>query len=372
MAEELCNIMGSFLIPGWEESRPLKQSLNRTVSLNPRVTRNKIRGDAFKTDIRIISQSDSRERRRSIIRAIASGFDPLEGDNKLVENKIEGIHLKHELNNVNCRKLGTLRDVLCSNELSKMINVPDQKLQLEHYNDIALVSHRGISEVPKEIFVDDGGIPFMNYEDTDGTQRTVYFSASNPNLLCMSRVIIGEPGSGKTTFGINFSLDAFLRGYSVFAIDASDGKMVQRILNFVPPEKRDKVKIIDMLDPKRAIGLGWNEAFIGDNADIVEDLLVEEVITYIELVAGVELNMTAKQWVENAVKAVFNTPDATLQDVENMINNAEYRNSVIPSIKDPELRKDWEYYHEIMKPEERKGIYDQIYRRLAQVIRKKP
>jgi len=99
--------------------------------------------------------------------------------------------------------------------------------------------------------------------------------------------------------------------------------------------------------------------------------VVEEIIQYIELVAGVALNMRARQWVESAVKATFITPEATLQDVENMLNNAEFRNKVIPTIEDPELRSDWEYYHEKLKPEERKVIYDEAFRRLSPVMRKK-
>ncbi len=51
----------------------------------------------------------------------------------------------------------------------------------------------------------------------------------------MPRVIIGEPGTGKTTFAQNFALEAFNKGYGVFAVHAADGKMVQRILDRVKP-----------------------------------------------------------------------------------------------------------------------------------------
>lgn len=371
VSEELLNMLGSFLIPGWEDNRSLSEALKKRYEGDARSTKKKLRSDCFNTEIRIVAKSNNLERRRSILRAVSSGFDPLEGDNKLVEMKIETKQLPRRLGNVTQRRTEKTSDILCALELAKVINIPDQKLQSEHHNDLDLVSHRGETEVPKEIFVDDGGIPFMQYEDNDGNWKTVYFSAKNPNLLCMARVFIGEPGTGKTTAAINFGLDAFFRGYGIFAIDAADGKMIQKMLKFIPPELRSKVKVIDLTHPSMAVGLGWNEAFSSKNLDIVEDLLVEEVITYIELVAGTELNMTAKQWVENAVKAVFVTPDATLQDVENMINNAEYRKNIIPTISDPELQKDWEYYHERMKPEERKAIYDQIYRRMAQVVRKK-
>ena len=377
IAEELINFVGDFLIPGWQEDRTIKDSnkhIYGELGQNNISSRDKIKSEGFKTSIRILAKSSDYERRMSILRAISSGFDPLEGDNRLKETVIKHKQKSKELRRIRDRKMpsGINDDILCSLELSKIIQVPDRKAQIEHYNELSLVQHRGETEVPKDIFeVDDMGIPFAQYQDTDGQYKTVYFSGKDKNLLCMARVIIGEPGTGKTTFAQNFALDAFNKGYGVFLIDAADGKMVQRVLDRVKPEQRNKVKIIDFLNTDNPIGLGWNEIFRGRNTDVIEDLVVEEIIQYVELVSGTELNMRARQWVENAVKATFVTPDATLQDVENMINNSAYRERTIPTIEDPELRADWEYYHTKMKAEERKNIYDEAFRRLSPVMRKK-
>jgi hypothetical protein len=377
VAEEVMNFVGDFLIPGWVDDRTLRDSSRfeyGELGQNNRSSREKVRSEAFKVNFRILAQSENDERRKSIIRSMSSGFDPLEGDNKLEETILEGKNKNKEIKKTMERKM-TVRmnsDIFCTLELAKIIQVPDQKAQVEHYNELNLVQHRGESEVPKEIFEgDDRALPFAMYEDTDGEMKTVFFTGKNDNLLCMPRVIIGEPGTGKTTFAQNFALDAFNKGFGVFMVDAADGKMIQRVLDRVRPDQRHKVKILDFMNTAYPIGLGWNEIYRSKNMDIIEDAIVEEIITYVELVAGTELNMRAKQWVENAVKAVFVTPDATLQDVEMMLSNAEYRNKVIPTIEDPELRLDWENYHEKYKPEERKAVYDEAFRRLSPVMRKK-
>lgn len=375
VAEECINLIGDFLIPGWQEDRTIAESMKEYHGTVDSVsTAKKVSDDAFRTDIRIVSSSENPDRRASIIRAISSGFAPLEGDNKLVEIEVSDKKKQKELDRVSKRRLAfkMSSSVFGAIELSKMINVPDQKAQIEHYNELSLVTHRGETDVPKEIFNGtDKCIPFALYQDTDGEEKTVYFTGANMNLLCMPRVVIGEPGTGKTTFAQNFALDAFYRGYGVFMIDAADGKMVQRILDRIKPEFRDKVKIIDYTNTENPIGLGWNEIFRSGNLDVVEDLIVEEVISYVEMISGTDLNMRARQWVEASIKATFTTPDATLQDVENMLNNAEYRNRVIPTITDPELRTDWEYYHNTLNAEARKTIYDEAFRRLAPVMRKK-
>lgn len=375
VAEELMNLLGDLVIPGWENNRELAE-MNKTKygDLENKSTSFKTRSEAFQANIRVVAKSEDKERRQSLIRAISGGFDPLEADNKLVEEKITNPRVKKkELKKVTERKMSVHLngDYLCSLELAKIMQVPDQKSQIEHYNELSLVQHRGETDVPKEIFEDDGGIPFATYEDNDGEHKLVYFSGKNPNLLCMPRVVIGEPGSGKTTFAVSFALDAFNRGYGVFLIDAADGKSVQRVLDRISPDQRHRVRIVDLLNSEMPMGIGWNEIFRGRNTDVVEDLVVEEILAYIELVSGNALNMRARVWVENAVKAVFVTPDATLQDVENMLNNAEFRASIIPTIEDPELRADWENYHDGFKKEERATIYDEAFRRLAPVMRKK-
>ena len=375
VAEEVMNLLGDFLIPGWESDKGMSEAIKgRNGELDATCTRHKTRSDAFSTEIRVVARSEDSDRRRSIIRAIVSGFDPLEGDNKLEEQSVLPKKLAAEIQKVTERRM-TLKingDILCALELAKIINVPDQKAQIEHYNELSLVSHRGEADVPKEIFIDDGGVPFATYEDNDGAHKVIYFNATNKNLFCMPRVIIGEPGTGKTTLCVGDTIESFLRGYGGVVVDAADGKLASRILSLVPPELKHKVKIIDFTNTEYPIGLGWNEIFTRvKNTDVIEDLIVEEIFAFIYLVTKTELNMRSKQWVENAIKATFTTPDATLQDVESMLNNAEYRARIIPTIADPELRSDWMYYHEKLKPEERKTIYDEAWRRLAPVMRKK-
>lgn len=375
-SEEVANMWGNIFLPDWEETgfvQKTKKSFNG--SIDSMSTRRKMRSDAFKTSINVIAQSLDEERRNAIVRSIASGFDVLEGDNAFQDILLQKEKTKlKRLNEIMTRTMpsNSNHDILCAHELSKIINVPDKLAQIEFYNELSLVTNRGESETPKEIFNDNEkkNIPFALLQDTDGKWKEIFFDTINQNNLCMTRCVIGEPGTGKSTWAISFALDVFLRGYGAFVIDAADGKLIQRILDLVPPHLKHKVKIIDFMNPKYACGLGWNEAFILENFDVIQDTLVDAVVGYIELVAGKELNMTARIWVENAVKAVFTTPDATLQDIENMINNVEYRSKIIPKIKDPELRMDWEYYHNNMSKEERKAIYDQVYRRISSLIRK--
>lgn len=375
--EEAMNLLGDFVIPGWEDNRD--SSLAMKGSNGSRESKDSLlkgKSEGFKTTIRNIAISKNDTRRKSILRALCSSFDPLSygGDNALIVEPVSPNKLTEQIGKALSRehKSNKCIDVLCSLELSKMIQVPDQKAQIEFSNELEIVQHRSASSVPKVAFEPDPkAIPFMRYEQSDGSYSPVYFSGKNMNLMCMPRVVIGEPGSGKTTWAVRFVYEAFLKGYGSIAIDGADGDMVNRILNLVPKNKLDKVKIIDFTNTDNPVGLGLNEAFHCNNKDLIEDLVVEEVLIYIELVSGTELNMRAKQWVENAIKVVFTSPDATLIDVERMLNDPSFRASKIPFIEDPQLKSDWEYFSLSMSPKDRNTIYEEAFRRLSPVMRKK-
>lgn len=375
VAEELMNVLGSFVIPGWEENYALKEMNKKTYGEGDNLdTRYKIRSKGFKSDIRLVAECADPEKRKSILHALSAGFDPLEGENKFIENLVPNKKKATVVKSIWNRTFTADKrnDILCSLELAKIINVPDQKAQVEYYNKLKVVTARSEVEVPREIFIKDG-VPFCQYMGDDGKYEIGYFASSNPDLFCRTHVVIGEPGSGKTTFAINFAVESFNQGFGSFVIDVADGVMINKILDRITPEQRKsgKIKIIDLTNGEFPIGLGLNEAFISGGGDAIEDLMVEEILDYIALVSETELNMRAKQWVENAIRAVFVTPDATLQDVENMLNNVEYRAARIPTITDPQLKADWEHFHNQLSKKDRALIYEEAFRRLAPVMRKK-
>lgn len=375
--EEIVNLMGDFIIPGWEDSREMSKHMKgNNGSRNSKESLFKVKSEGFKTTIRAVSISSSDMRRKAIVRYMCSAFDPLGhgGDNALIEQRVPNNKIGEYIGKVLSREhmSNKCTDVLCSTELARIVQVPDQKAQIEFSNELKVVQHRGESSVPKSVFeYDPKAIPFMRYEQSDGSYTPVYFSGKNMNLMCMPRVIIGEPGSGKTTWSVRFAFEAFLKGYGSIVVDGADGDMINRLLNLAPKDMLHKVKIIDFTNSENPVGLGFNEAFHCHNKDLIEDLIVEEVMIYIELVSGSELNMRAKQWVENAIKVVYTSPDATLIDVERMLKDPDYRASKIPFIEDPQLKKDWEYFSLSMTPKDRATIYEEAFRRLSPVMRKK-
>ncbi len=71
--------------------------------------------------------------------------------------------------------------------------------------------------------MDDGGIPFAKYEDTDGMRKLYILRLKITTYFVCQGSSLGK-GTGKTTFAQNFALEAFNKGYGVFAVDAADGR----------------------------------------------------------------------------------------------------------------------------------------------------
>ena len=279
--EEMMNLMGDFLVPGWEDSRDLSKELkSNNGSRNSKESLFKVKSEGFKTTIRAVAISSNEMRRKAIVRYMCSAFDPLGhgGDNALIEERVPESRIGEFIGKTLSREhmSDKCTDVLCSTELARIVQVPDQKAQVEFANELKVVQHRGESAVPKSVFVEDPkAIPFMRYEQSDGTYTPVYFSGNNMNLMCMPRVVIGEPGSGKTTWSVRFAYEAFLRGYGSIVIDGADGDMINRLLNLTPMDKLNKVKVIDFTNSDNPVGLGFNEAFHCENTDLIEDCITE-------------------------------------------------------------------------------------------------
>lgn len=367
--EEAVNLVGDLFIPGWEEDNDFSKSfVTKLNQISYGSTSTKMRSEAFYTTMRVVAVSSSDENRKSILRAISSSFDRLSGDNELYLDTLEKKdEIQEELYKMKLRIPTKTGDILCSQEISKIIQIPDSRLQREHQEELRVAQHRSEAFVPKDVFKD--GIPFATYVDTDGEERTVSFQTEDKNLLALTRVVIGEPGTGKTSFGVNFSVEAFLRGFGVFFIDAADGKAINNILSAIPPDKLDKVHILDFRNTDLPMGLSLCEAFSSSTIDQVEDMITEELIAFIETVGGEELNMTAKTWVELASKLVFRSPTATIGDIIRVMTDESFCRQKMEETNDGGLIAQWNLFY-TKTPEERMSIYDQAFKRLYPITNK--
>lgn len=367
--EEAINILGDFVIPGWQEERDIFHMFKKSVEPHAlSQAEHKTREDAFKTTIRILVHSEDDRRRKAICRSLTNSFEVTNSPNNWIyQDFTEKDQVTKQFKKAVMRQPESRSPILGSSELANFIQIPDHKHQTEHQEELSIMSHHTDAIIPKEVF--DPGIPFATYEDTDGMTKIVSFQTKDKNLLVLPRIIMGEQNTGKTSLAINLLVDAFFKGFGGAYFDAADGKAINRIISSIPPEKLSRVHILDFKNTEYPISLTLCEAFETGNADQVEDLIAEEIISYIELVGSFELSMTAKTWIELACKAVFRNPSATLGDVMQIMQDEEFCMACLENTDDLILKRQWILFYAKDK-QERSNIYSQAFYRLHGIISK--
>lgn len=153
---------------------------------------------------------------------------------------------------------------------------------------------------------------------------------------------IGKTGMGKSTLLENMAIQDIQNGEGLAFLDPH-GKTVDLLLEHVPEHRIKDVIYVAPFDLENPIAFNVLE----DTADGVTDPVRKQLI-----VSGL-MSTFKKIWVDAfsarmeyilnyTLLALLEIPDATLLDVNRMLADKQFRNSVIKQLKEPVVRSYWE------------------------------
>jgi hypothetical protein len=329
-----------------EISNPVKpqtgdRALLSKQGLSPATT-SKNRGNAFDVTIRILGYSKDDNRRATICRGVAAGFRSINGDNELVYRPAGDIgRLYDQVINRALPLVKVNNDYMSTAEVGRLIQLPPLSLQTDF--PIEAVSHREL-EVP--LYLRGPGIP-LGYVTHKGQTFQVYWPTNNLDELCLTRVVIGGMGTGKTMFGAGFATDALRAGYSIFAIEAADGDFTDVIRDSLPtgfPE--DHIIDLDFGNLENPIYLNWGEVSrktLGGRE--MANAISSHLVNYLSKFAT-EAGDRTERYLRAAGKSVFMAdPEATLLEVFLMLCSFDYRYQVLNKITDMRLKELWDDFN---------------------------
>lgn len=149
--------------------------------------------------------------------------------------------------------------------------------------------------------------------------------------------IIGKTGAGKTTLLETLFSQDVQAGHGVTLIDPH-GDYVDRLANTIPIHRQSDLLYFNAPDPNQPFG--YNPL-----TRVPEHLR--------SLVAAGQLEILKKAWsdswgqrlehiLRNALLALMETDDATLEDVLHLLSDRQYRRSLIANIKNERVRSFWQ------------------------------
>ena len=148
----------------------------------------------------------------------------------------------------------------------------------------------------------------------------------------MPVVLVGEQGSGKTTYIKNYVKMAQLRGEGCFIIDYIKNCELSQEIKEVVSDKN--IIELDLSDIRNAQGIGYNEFIPKSNhyLDIVDianrkALYIQALVDALNAEAE-PLSSSMDRYLSAACNIVFLNQNASLKSVVRCINDYNYRNNL--------------------------------------------
>ena len=217
-----------------EVSNPEREEILVNGDLSPQ-TKKKRNLPVFHSDLFVVVNSNTPEKKGMLVRSIASAFNELAGDNSLHPMKV---NIKYDLS---WTKLPKDRDscMMSTEELGKIMQLPTKDVQLEYRENLES-NQRTEIEIPGA-FLDSSGI-FVGTATNKGENHNIHIPTNDIDMLMTSRAFIGSPRVGKDQAAINLIVES-KRKHGIGAVipDVIDERQGHRgmsdaIRDHLPPE----------------------------------------------------------------------------------------------------------------------------------------
>lgn len=313
----------------------------KDLKLTPATTA-KATSPVFATTIRVLAQSDEKERARITVRAITNSFKDLAGDNELERVEIMEQFKKRFIRAAEMRKPGTVvtRSILSTGEAGRLLQLPTGP-QLIDFPVVEQIARRETT-LPDELFQEEG-IP-LGLVTEKGVTRTAripiraYGDVKLKHVydaLCLPSFGFGKMGTGKSDgYGTNWAMGFVKNGFSVFIIDTADGQVLRNFEDSLPEDYPEwKLIHLNLEDKHWPTALNWGDSMSRRLDDCEDELgvlevsqkLTDRLIEFIGSNATTVFTDRMKQYLISCCRAVFTRPDWSFLDIELALKSPAYR-----------------------------------------------
>lgn len=272
-----------------------------------------------------LSESNDKEREYNNAISICGSFQCLDADNRLISRKVN-----RDVDLLDTRIKGVESIKIQPKEGQNFISLPGRELLDEYKN----IDHTNILEtqVPEKL---QSGYIYLGTNTFKGNKTKAYLR-DNYDQGNFPLVLIGEQGSGKTTFISNYVNNIQSRDEGAIVIDYIKNCDLSTTIEKVVAKER--LIILDMSNIYEAQGFGYNELQpkTNNHLDLLDvsnrkSLYVQMLIDALN-VDGEPLSTSMDRYLSSASNIVFLNPNASLKDVVRCLNDFEYREICINKV----------------------------------------
>ncbi|MBF8250229.1 MAG: hypothetical protein HW400_830 [Candidatus Levybacteria bacterium] len=291
---------------------------------------NKISKQGFKTVVRIVVSSTSKESAEAHLGNIVSIFSQFEGINcfKKVKHRFKGMFMDDFI----YRYLPMFGEssVLTSEELATLFHFPNKSVTTPNIFWMNAKRAPAPATIPTEgLYLGKStyrGLAKPVYMDIDDRRRHMY--------------IIGKTGTGKSEFLKDMIMQDIRGGQGLAVIDPH-GDLIDDILPMIPAKRAEDVILFDPSDTTRPMGFNMLEAETEEQKHYVVSSIIGLMYKLFDPNKTGIIGPRFEHAIRNAMLTVMYEKGATFVEVVRVLTDANYVQELLPIVTDPIIKRYW-------------------------------
>lgn len=289
----------------------------------------------LKVNIRLMSKSTNKHIVLDNINSMASAFSDLSDGNSLVPRKLKYPDLI-------CRSMKNF-NILTTSEISQFLHLPDKTISSENVqnSNCRKVFDRNVAKEGLVFGTSNGqpvAFPFPSVPLSTKTYKDCYEAICKYiDNIVKPRLVLGQPGSGKSEWIINYVIALIKMGIAVIVVDPKNDTQ-QRLIECIPNEFLPKVDYLNFGDtdypPSMNIFRRRNEDDPTENS-----LIVTSFISLMKKEFSRNWGFKIQRTLQMTAEAILLLEPCTLNEFELMLTEREYRENAIERMKQIEAQE---------------------------------
>jgi hypothetical protein len=294
------------------------------------VTKQKLSHPLFAAVLRLAAKAEDSEQAWQIVRGMAGALSSLNhpNSNELIPLRNDDYPLPCHIEDMLNRQSRRSGMLLNSEELLTLVHLPSPAVQAPK-----LVREKNHTKAAPKVVTGERGL-LLGSNVYGGKVTAVRLS---PEQRVRHMHIIGASGTGKSTLLFNLIRQDIENGEGVAVLDPH-GDLVEQVLGIIPPGRIQDVVLVDPSDEEFPVGFN----ILSAHSDLEKTLLASDLVSVFQRLStnwGDQMSSV----LHNGILAFLESSEGgTLSDLRRFLLDPAFRNSLLKTVRDPEIVYYWQ------------------------------
>lgn len=284
----------------------------------------------FEVSVRLVVNAPTKQEAHTLLKQFAGTFSQFAGPyNKFTKQRIwlKRLFMVDFIYRYQAMFRG--KSILNSEELATVFHFPNKQVETPHIHWLTAKSAPAPAQIPSE------GL-YLGKSVYRGLSRKIYISDKD---RARHMYIIGKTGVGKSELMMDMVMQDIRAGKGVCFIDPHD--TVEKILEFIPPERAEDVIYFNPADTERPMGLNMLEARTEEEKQFVASSIINLMYKLYDPHKTGIIGPRFEHAIRNAMMTVMCEPGATFIEIVRVMTDPKFLQELLPKVQDPMVKRYW-------------------------------